>query len=86
MRLNYVELLYAFLLHFHSEGSEKGATICGQAPSRGGRLRPTPLHGWSHAAKDAYKDSRPRPGHDKGCLQGAAARDQPARGSAHQQG
>ncbi|RWV82122.1 hypothetical protein GW17_00056408, partial [Ensete ventricosum] len=63
MRLNHVELFYAFLLHFRSEGSKEegrpaivsphvGPATHGQAkakaPQGGGRLRPGPTHKGQH--------------------------------------
>ncbi|RRT38175.1 hypothetical protein B296_00049853 [Ensete ventricosum] len=65
MRLNRVELFYAFLLHFRNEHSEDGGSRPpigvadhGQALCRGGQLRPRLLQWWPPVAEPG--DTRPR--------------------------
>ncbi|RZS15271.1 hypothetical protein BHM03_00047083 [Ensete ventricosum] len=88
MRLNRIELFYAFLLRFHSKGNEeegqqgmarphaRGWPAAAKAPLQwGGRLRPSPPQGQQPARGDHPEGQHP-PASTTGC-----ANDQAARGN-----
>ncbi|RWV89485.1 hypothetical protein GW17_00048362 [Ensete ventricosum] len=59
MRLNHVELFYAFLLCFHNEGSKEGGSHLRIGPLQGrcSSIRATPTH--PRAGAPAHEQKRP---------------------------
>ncbi|RRT41995.1 hypothetical protein B296_00019060, partial [Ensete ventricosum] len=62
MRLNRVELFYAFLLRCCSKRSEEGRPATARASAGGGRLWPGALQEWLHMTRAACKGSHPQGG------------------------
>ncbi|RRT39132.1 hypothetical protein B296_00025286 [Ensete ventricosum] len=90
MRLNHVELFYAFLLHFASKGSEERGSDLRAGPLQGRPPTARPLAGMAGFGQGRLQGqptvASPWLGCGRGCPYGATACDQATRATARGHG